>query len=316
MIGMRRLAAAALVLVAAIVPAFADDYPSKPIEVVVPAAAGGGSDVLVRALQPYMEKELNGTIVVLNVPGSGSVGGSRKVVEAAPDGYTVLANHVTLLTAMALGKADFKYDAYALAATAVQIPLVVVVPADSDIKDLKDLLTRAKDTANPLIAGVNLGAVNHFAMLMLQALEPGASFRFVQTGGGAETSAALLGHHIAAGVLASSEAKPLVASGDIRILATLGNDRVSYFPDVPTAQEEGYDINLGIEYYWFMPAGTPQDRLDKFADALHTALQNPDVLKVLDQQGMIPTFETGKDSWARLESLYKTLEAAAAKIEQ
>lgn len=312
---LKTLVAAGLLAAVGAGSALAQDYPSKPIEIVVPAAAGGGTDVLVRTLEPHIEEALGGTIVVLNVPGSGSVGGSRQVVEADPDGYTVLANHVTLLTAMALGKAEFAYTDYALAATAVQIPLVVVVPADSPLQTLEELMVRSEDQADPLIAGVNLGAVNHFAMLMLQALHPDSGFRFVQTGGGAATTAALLGKHIGVGVLAGSEAKPIVASGDVRVLGVLGDERVSYFPDVPTAQEVGYDISLGVEYFWFMPAGTPQDRLDTFAAALGAALEKPDVLELLNRQGMVPTFQTGAEGWSKLEALYKTVEAAAANVE-
>lgn len=312
---LKTLVAAGLLAVVGAGSALAQDYPSKPIEIVVPAAAGGGTDVLVRTLEPHIEEALGGTIVVLNVPGSGSVGGSRQVVEADPDGYTVLANHVTLLTAMALGKAEFAYTDYALAATAVQIPLVVVVPADSPLQTLEELMVRSEDQADPLIAGVNLGAVNHFAMLMLQALHPDSGFRFVQTGGGAATTAALLGKHIGVGVLAGSEAKPIVESGDVRVLGVLGDERVSYFPDVPTAQEVGYDISLGVEYFWFMPAGTPQDRLDTFAAALGAALEKPDVLELLNRQGMVPTFQTGAEGWSKLEALYKTVEAAAANVE-
>lgn len=312
---LKTLVAAGLLAAVGAGSALAQDYPSKPIEIVVPAAAGGGTDVLVRTLEPHIEEALGGTIVVLNVPGSGSVGGSRQVVEADPDGYTVLANHVTLLTAMALGKAEFAYTDYALAATAVQIPLVVVVPADSPLQTLEELMVRSEDQADPLIAGVNLGAVNHFAMLMLQALHPDSGFRFVQTGGGAATTAALLGKHIGVGVLAGSEAKPIVESGDVRVLGVLGDERVSYFPDVPTAQEVGYDISLGVEYFWFMPAGTPQDRLDRFAAALGAALEKPDVLELLNRQGMVPTFQTGAEGWSKLEALYKTVEAAAANVE-
>jgi len=312
---LKTLVAAGLLAAVGAGSALAQDYPSKPIEIVVPAAAGGGTDVLVRTLEPHIEEALGGTIVVLNVPGSGSVGGSRQVVEADPDGYTVLANHVTLLTAMALGKAEFAYTDYALAATAVQIPLVVVVPADSPLQTLEELMVRSEDQADPLIAGVNLGAVNHFAMLMLQALHPDSGFRFVQTGGGAATTAALLGKHIGVGVLAGSEAKPIVESGDVRVLGVLGDERVSYFPDGPTAQEVGYDISLGVEYFWFMPAGTPQDRLDTFAAALGAALEKPDVLELLNRQGMVPTFQTGAEGWSKLEALYKTVEAAAANVE-
>lgn len=314
-----RLSALAGVLTAGVLavagPASAQDYPSEPIEIVVPAAAGGGTDVLVRTLQPHLEAALDGTIVVINVPGSGSVGGSRRVVEAAPDGYTVLANHVTLLTAMALGKADFAYSDYELAATAVEIPLVVVVPASTEFQDLDGLMEQARDTEDPVIAGVNLGAVNHFAMLMLQSLGDGAAFRFVQTGGGADTTAALLGEHIGVGVLAGSEALPIVESGDVRVIAALGSARIPYFPDVPTAQEQGYDVSMGIEYFWFMPDGTPADRVEKFGAALQTALSNPDVIASLERQGMIPSFATGTDSIGKVEKLYETLEGVAATLE-
>lgn len=306
--------AACLALAAYGTAASAEDYPSKPIEIVVPAGAGGGTDVLVRTLQPEIEKALNGTIVVLNVPGSGSVGGSRRVVEAEPDGYTVLANHVTLLTAMALGKADFKYTDYALAATAVAIPLVVVVPASSDVENVDQLMAKAKSGGDPVIAGVNLGAVNHFSMLMLQAKGDGAKFRFVQTGGGAATTAALLGEHIAVGVLAGSEALPIVESGDVRVIAALGSERISYFPDVPTAQEQGYDVDMGVEYFWFMPAGTPEDRVEAFGAALKTALEQPEIAKTLSDRGMIPSFASGKDSYGKLEKLYSTIEGIAAEM--
>lgn len=291
-----------------------EEYPSKPIEIVVPYAAGGGTDVMVRLLQPYLENQLGENIVVLNVPGSGSVGGSRRVVEAEPDGYTVLVNHVTMLTAMALKKADFPYDDFELAADAIENPIVIAVPADSPLQNVKDLLERGKDASDPVIAGVNLGAVNHFAMLMLQSASEGTQFRFVQTGGGAETSAALLGKHIGVGVLAASEAKPLVESGDIRVIAAFGANRVPFFADVPTAHEQGYDVALGIEHFWLMPKGTPADRVEKFAAALDATIKQPEVAETLAKQGLQPSFLGGSDAWARYESLYKTFESVAADI--
>ncbi|WP_306127190.1 tripartite tricarboxylate transporter substrate-binding protein, partial [Roseitalea sp. MMSF_3516] len=165
---LRPYLAAACGAVIATGAALAQDYPSEPIEIVVPAAAGGGTDVLVRTLEPHLEEALGTSVVVINVPGSGSVGGSRRVVEAEPDGYTALANHVTLLSAMALGKADFTIDDYDIAALSVEIPLVVVVPASSDVETLDQLMDKVRGD-EPVIAGVNLGAVNHFSMLMLQA---------------------------------------------------------------------------------------------------------------------------------------------------
>lgn len=305
----------ALGVMGAAVPALAQDYPSQPIQIVVPAAAGGGTDVLVRTLQPYLEEELGGTIVVINVPGSGSVGGSRRVYEAEPDGYTVLANHVTLLTAMALGNADFAPSDFEVAATAVEIPLVVVTPDSRPFQNLDELMAAARENAEPVIAGVNIGAVNHFTMLMLQALAEGVEFRFVQTGGGAATTAALLGDHIDVGVLAGSEARAVVDSGDVRVLAAMGGERIAYFPDVPTAGEQGYDATIGVEYFWLMPAGTPQDRVETFGAAVEAAVTDPEVVAALENLGMVPTFATGADSVDEIAALHGTLVEIAATLD-
>jgi len=293
----------------------AQDYPTEPVRIVVPAAAGGGTDVLVRTLQPHLEEALDWTIVVVNVPGSGSVGGSRRVVEAEPDGYTVLANHVTLLTAMALGKADFRIDDYELAATAVEIPLVSVVPASSDIENLDELWAAASGGSDPVIAGVNLGAVNHFSMLMIESCADNAGFRYVQTGGGAATTSALLGEHIDVGVLAGSEALPIVESGDVRVIAALGGDRISYLPDVPTAAEQGCEMNMGVEYMWLMPEGTPEARVGAFADALETALANEELTATLRERGMVPSYADGEESLDEVHSLYALIEDVAATLE-
>jgi len=315
---LHRLAIVATALASSLLPltSGAQDYPSEPIQMVVPAAAGGGTDVLVRLLQPHIEEALGGTLVVINVPGSGSVGGSRRVVEAEPDGYTVLANHLTLLSAMALGKADFAYTDFTLAATAVEIPLVVVVPSNSPVNTIDELMTLARDTSKPVIAGVNIGAINHFSMLMLQSLADGAEFRYVQTGGGADTTAALLGRHIDVGVLAGSEARAVVDSGDVRVIAALGDIPIPYFPDVQTAKAQGYDMALGLEYYWLMPGGTPQDRADKFAAALESALQTPEVIEALNRQGMIPSFAKGTDSIGKVETNYAKLVDIVSTLDQ
>lgn len=311
----RVISAAAVGIALSAAATWAQDWPTQPINVIVPAGAGGGTDILVRTLQPHLEATLGTNIVVVNVPGSGSVAGSRRVVDAEPDGYTVLANHVTLLTAMALGRTDFSHTDYSVAATSVGIPLVVVAPGDSPFNSIDDLMAAARDPSQTVIAGVNIGAVNHFTMLMLQSLAEGAEFRYVQTGGGADTSAALLGRQIAVGVLAGSEARPLVETGDVKVLAAMGAERVPYFPDVPTAQEQGYDTAMSLEYFWLMPDGTPEDRLAKFGAAIEAAVADPAIVEALQRMGMEPSFTTGSDSVPQIEALYETLVEVAAGMQ-
>lgn len=309
------IAAASMAFCGSLSSLAAQDYPGEPIQIVVPNAAGGSTDVLVRLLQPHIEAAIDGTLVVINVPGSGSVGGSRRVVEAAPDGYTVLVNHLTLLSAMALGTADFGPDAFTLAATSVELPLVVVVPSDSPVNTLDELMALARDSSDPVIAGVNIGAINHFSLMMVQSVaENPGEFRYVQTGGGADTTAALLGRHINVGVLSGAEARPVVDSGDVRVIAVLSDEPVPYFPGVETAKAQGYDMSLGLEYYWLMPAGTPQDRADKFAAALESALQVPEVREALDRQGMVPTFGNGPDTLGKLDANFDRLKALVATL--
>jgi tripartite-type tricarboxylate transporter receptor subunit TctC len=296
-------------------PAVAQEYPSEPIRIIVPAGAGGGTDVMVRTLQPNLEEALGTSIVVVNVPGSGSVGGSRRAYEADADGYTVLANHVTLLTAMALNKAEFRHTDFELAATAVEIPLVVVVPSSSPHNTLDEILEAARGD-DPVIAGVNLGAVNHFSMLMIEAQGNGAAFRYVQTGGGAATTAALLGEQIDVGVLAGSEALPITESGEVRVIAALGGDRIPYFPDVATATEQGYPMNMGVEYMWLMPGGTPADRVATFQDALGATMSDDSIVYTLTERGMIPSFQPGAEAAPEVAELYGVIEGVAATLEQ
>ena len=102
---------------------------------------------------------------------------------------------------------------------------------------------------------------------------------------------------------------------DVRVIAALGAQRVPYFPEVATATEQGYDVQLGVEYFWFMPDGTPADRVETFGAALAAALADEQVNTVLERQGMIPTFATGADSIGKVEKLYSILEEVAATLE-
>ncbi len=298
------------------VSAMAQEYPSQPIKIIVPAGAGGGTDVLVRTIQPYLEEELGAEIVVINVPGSGSVAGSRRVKDAEPDGYTILVNHTTLLTAMATEKADFGLEDFIVSAIAIEVPLVVVVPDESPVDNLADLWTLAKTPDRPLIAGVNLGAVNHFSLLMVEDAFDDVAFRYVQTGGGAKTSAALLGNRIDVGVLAGSEAKSLFESGDIKIIAALTESRIPYLPDVATAVEQDVNAVLGAKYSWFMPAGTADDRVEVFSKGLRDVLENtPELRSTFEERGFILTLMSGPDATVQNSALMSRLNDIAATLQ-
>ncbi|MCR9237078.1 MAG: tripartite tricarboxylate transporter substrate binding protein [Alphaproteobacteria bacterium] len=313
----RTLTMAALGLTAALalpMAGHAQAYPEKAVQITVPFGAGGGTDTFVRTIQPFVEKQLGADLVVLNVPGAGSVTGSRGVISKDPDGYSVLVNHATLLTNMAVGKADFDVSSYELAASTTSIPLVVAVPASSAANSL-DELKALLSGADPVIAGVNIGAVNHFAMLMLEAELGAGKFRYVQTGGGAKTIAALLGEQIAIGVLSGAEAKPLLEAGEVKVIAALSGDRIPYLADVATAAEQGADVDFSIEHSWYFPKDTPADAIAAFSTALEKAIGDAELQAILDERGITPTYFGPEAAPARVAATLAQLKSAADLIE-
>lgn len=313
----RTLTMAALGLTAALalpMAGHAQAYPEKAVQITVPFGAGGGTDTFVRTIQPFVEKQLGADLVVLNVPGAGSVTGSRGVISKDPDGYSVLVNHATLLTNMAIGKADFDVSSFELAASTTSIPLVVAVPASSAANSL-DELKALLSGGDPVIAGVNIGAVNHFAMLMLEAELDAGKFRYVQTGGGAKTIAALLGDQIAVGVLSGAEAKPLLEAGEVKVIAALSGDRIPYLADVATAAEQGADVDFSIEHSWYFPKGTPADAIAAFSAALEKAIGDAELQAILDERGITPTYYGPDAAPARVAATLAQLKSAADLIE-
>jgi tripartite-type tricarboxylate transporter receptor subunit TctC len=297
-------------LVFATSAAVAQDYPSKPIRVIVPLAAGGGSDVFARLMQPHLEKELGQPIVVVNVPGAGTVIGSRQVKDAKPDGYTVLLNHVALHSTYALKKADFSYKDFAVVAGTTEVPNMVIAPAAKGYKSLKDVLDKAKADPGKLVAGVNLGAPNHLSIALVAARGGDAKFRYVQTGGASETLTALLGERADVGILTTADAASFRDSGEVAILGILADERHADYPNVPTAKEQGVDVKMTLDYYWLMPKGTPEANVKVFADALEAVMKKPEVRTALEKQFISPTFSRGEAADASLAAGLKSIEEA------
>lgn len=277
-------------------------YPDKPIRVIVPNAPGGAADILARTFQRPLERQLGQPVVIANVVGGGTSIGNRQVRDAAPDGHTVLAIHQALLTAAALRVQDFGPEALEKVAQIGSEYVGVVVNKNSQIQGLPDLLNLAR-TGNAR-AGVQIGAWNHFLFLTL-ASATGARFRFVNTGSGGPTRTALAGNHIEAAYLSLTEAKPLIASGDLRMIAYMAPQGPSDVPEVKTAREQGIDLTQATNFWWWMPKNTPRDRVDRFAEALRTALGEADTAQRLREMAVTPAFLKGAELEAEIDRQYQ-----------
>ena len=277
------------------------EYPGRPIKLVVPFNPGGGSDTFARIIKAGIDKHklLPQPLVIINRPGGSSTIGSRYVRDAKPDGYTLLMLHDALITAKYAGNVTYGPEAFEPVAGTGKIDLVVAVHEDSPYQTLDDLLNEATQKPGEIVYGVNMGAPAHFLALRLEAARPGVKFRYTQAGDGTDRLQKLVGGHIQAATFSATEYLSFREKG-LRGLAIFDKERRASLPDLPTAVEQNVDVVEVNMQYWWLPKGTPQDRVDYLADVLRRAMETTTVRKKLDELQMEPRFLAGNDHRANL----------------
>ncbi len=288
--------------------AHAQAYPDRPVRVIIPNPPGGSADYIARFFQQPLQRVLGQPIALANVVGGGTSIGNRQVRDAPPDGYTALAIHQALLTAAALKVMDFGPEAFERVAQVATEYVAVIVNRKAPYQDLPAFLAAAR--AGDLKAGVQIGAINHFLFLTL-GNATGTKFRYVNTGGGGPTRTALAGGHVDAAFLTVNEAKPLVDSGDLTIVALFAPARLASWPNLKTAREQGTDLLLNLNYWWWMPKGTPRDRVDRFAEALRQGLADPEIVQKFAEFNMSPAFLKGPELDAEIDRQYEAMKKLA-----
>ena len=289
-------------------------YPEKPITVVVPFGAGGGSDSFVRLMQSAIDqnKLLPQPIAVVNVPGGGSSVGSRRVKDAKADGYEILFNQAALLAGQAMGRFDFGYADFEPIAVTGSIYQAIMVAEDSPYKTLADLMNGAVQKPDSIIFAVNMGGINHVAALLLQASDPKAKFRFAQVGGGAKCFAAIKGGHAQVGAFAGAEIVNYGQQG-FRSLTTMAAKRDPNHPDLKTAMEQGYPAAFETAQMWLAPKGTPSDRVAYLADVMKKAMETDFMKQKLQEIKMTPTYLGSAETKAFLDAEYAKLDRILPK---
>ena len=277
---------------------FANDYPSKPIKLIVPYNPGGATDTTARIIQHGLEKILPQPVVVINMGGAAGTIGSKEVVTAEPDGYTaVIIESANLWTAYALGNVDYNPDDFELVTQAGGFYLAETTGNDSRFKNLGDYLTAVKEMPNTVKEATNIGAITHFTSLRIQdALGGDAAFKLVHIGDGAQRLVNVLGGHVDATIMSTMEAKKHYDSGDMCILAVYAPERLDDMPDVPTSLEFGIDVGKSpICHIIAMPKNTPKDIIEIFADAVEKAFQIPETIEKMNNLMMIPFHAKGEE---------------------
>lgn len=244
----------------------ADDYPKRPINLIVPFSAGGGTDLGARLVAADLERELDGTVVVVNRDGAGSQTGLTELANAKPDGYTIGAVNLPALDTIILSperKAQFGVDSFDYLINHVTEPIVIGVKKDSPYRSLKDLAAAVKKRPNQLRAGTS-GALTpeHLAQLQFEKATS-SRLRIAHFDGAAGSMAQFRG-----GRTDIAFTTPSFVT-DVRPLAVLTKERVSTMPDVPTAAEQGFPEMVMVSSRGFaVPKGLPDPVLTKLRTTL------------------------------------------------
>ena len=270
------------------------NYPDKPIRLVVPYTPGGGADTNSRMLAQPMSAILGQPIIIENRPGASGVVGAMAVLQSPTDGYTMFYD--TFPYAVNAVMRDLPFDPVKdmiPVSQAINMPLILVIPAASPFKTVKELVDFAKENPNKLDYGsYGAGGAAHLAAELLQR-DAGIKWVHVPYKGGAQAIADVL-----AGRLAGYFSNPITAlqhlkSGKLRALATTGTTRMDALPDVPTFEELGYPGFRVVEWNGFFVAkGTPTFVIDRLAKAVREATKDPVVKARMESMGIEPVGNT------------------------
>lgn len=273
--------------------AISQAYPSKPLRVIVPLAAGGPSDVLARVLANPMSEAMKQPVVVENRAGAATQIGHNLVAKAAPDGYTI---GITVLAGAAnatlFPNAPFDYvrDLRGVAFVTKQPPILAVNPAKMPVRTVREFIDFARKSPGTTYGFFGYGGAVH---LLIEEMNQtyGTGITLVPYKGAAEATAALVTDQVHSAAASYPAYAPMKGSPKVRMLAIGGSTRISLLPDVPTYAEAGYE-NLGKHLAWqgvLAPAATPDAMVNYLNRVINTAAQLPDIAKRFDAMNF--TFE-------------------------
>jgi tripartite-type tricarboxylate transporter receptor subunit TctC len=269
------------------VEAGAQDYPSRPITVIVPFPAGGPSDVVARIIVDHMAKTLGQPMIVENVGGGGGALGSARVARAQPNGYTLLAGSMGALVSAPVLMPSVKYDAirdFEPIGLTADAPVVIVAKNDFPAKDLREMVDYLRKNGGTRQAHGGIGSSSHMACLLFTS-EAGVQPTLVPYRGTGVAVNDLLGGHVDFFCEQAVSVVQQIASGMIKAYAVSGTERLAALPNVPTANEAGFDYQMSIWAGMFAPKGTPKDVIDRLAAALDRAQDDVTLQKRLGDLG-------------------------------
>ncbi|WP_237213094.1 tripartite tricarboxylate transporter substrate binding protein [Falsiroseomonas oryziterrae] len=283
-------------------PALAAPWrPDRPVELVVGFAPGGGTDIVARLFARHLETRLGQPITVVNRPGASSEVALTYVSRSRPDGQVLgLTNMPSFVTVPVERRAQYTLDSFAFLGNIMTDPTGVVVRADGPIRDLADLIARAKaDPEGITVSTSGIGTDDHLMMAMITRLT-GARFTLVHFTGAPIQRTNLMGGQVMVNTMSIGEVMP--DPRGLRLLAHGGAERSRFAPDVPTFRSLGLDFEMYSERGLVVPAGTPAHIVERLREAIQEACSDPATVRTFEAQHIAPTLEPGPVWEARMRA--------------
>jgi tripartite-type tricarboxylate transporter receptor subunit TctC len=293
--------AAALIgatILAALPPANAQQYPAKPIHLIVGFAAGGGNDMIARVFGQKLSESLGQPVIIENKPGGGAIVATDYVAKSAPDGYTLLMSASGIAINPALyDKLPYDVNDFVTVSELASFPLIMIVSADSPIKSVPDLVASAK--ANPDKTNYGISSASFQLVTELFKQKTGAPMQGIPYKSANESVLAVISGQVTTTIADAGPVLQQVKSGTARALAVAASKRIDDLPDVPTLKEAGADVEATLWSGILVPKGTPPAIVKKLEGEFMRIARLPDVIVRLKPAG-IDIIGNSSDEFARI----------------
>lgn len=304
------LAGLALCLAGTGASAQSSDYPNRPIELVVPYPAGGGTDVLARVFAEHARKNLGQTVNVTNKPGASGAIGMADVIQSRPDGHKLVMLVPEIIILPQLGIVKFATEDLVPIVRLSADPLFLLVKGDSPLKSVDEFVETARKSKEPIKFGnAGVGGVLHLAQLAIEQ-RMGAKFTHAPFTGSTPAIQALLGGHIDAITVTPAEVQSFVATGQLKALAVTSDQRLKGYEQIPTLKERNVDLAV---YTWRgvgAPKSIPPAVMSKLVDAALRTAEDPAFKAAMEQAKLgysVANNETFRKEIAQETAQYKQL---------
>ena len=285
-------------------------YPNRPVELIVPAGAGGGTDVLARAFAEAAKKHLSQPFTVNNRPGASGMIGHGEMINAKPDGYKLAVVFAEIVIVPHLGLTKLSYEDFTPIAQLNADPAAITVRSDSPWKTLEEFLAASRAKPGELKMGNSgPGSIWHLAHAALED-KVGVKYNPIPFSGAAPAVLSLMGGHVDAVAVSPGEVAAHVQAGKLRTLAVMADKRLKGFDSVPTLKERGIDLSIGTWRGLAAPKGTPADVLAVLSDVARKSADEPVLKEALDRLSMGWAYadaETFRANMKRDNEVFKVL---------